>query len=150
TNASVMVTVNKATLTVTADNLSRYYGVTNPTLTYQIASFVNNNDSSVVSGTASLSTSTTPSSAPKDYTITVDTSTLSASNYTFHPTSGPLTVQKPPLTTTAATINGTVGGPVGGTLATFTTPDLVDSGSAFTATVTWGDGSTTNGVVMGS
>jgi hypothetical protein len=150
TNASVAVTVTPATLTVAADNKTRYYGAANPTPTYQISGFVNKESSSVVSGAPTLSISATPNSPPNDYTITVSTGNLSASNYTVSPLNGILTVQQAPLMTTTATINATAGAPFSGTVATFTTPDLVDNGKAFSATITWGDGFSSSGVVAGS
>jgi hypothetical protein len=52
--------------------------------------------------------------------------------------------------TTAATINATAGARFSGTVATFTTPDLVDNNKAFTATITWGDGFSSSGTVAGS
>jgi hypothetical protein len=50
----------------------------------------------------------------------------------------------------AANFSATAGAPFSGTVATFTTPDKIDSAAAFTAVITWGDGSTSNGVVTGS
>jgi hypothetical protein len=50
----------------------------------------------------------------------------------------------------AANFSATAGAPFSGTVATFTTPDKIDSATAFTAVITWGDGSTSNGVVTGS
>jgi hypothetical protein len=37
--------------------------------------------------------------------------------------------------------------PFSGTVATFTTPDLIDSATAFSATITWGDGSSSSGLI---
>ena len=79
-------TVNKAHLTVTADNQSRAYGAANPTWTATITGFVNGEDSSVVSGAPSFSgnaTTTTGSSAVGIYTITPGLGTLTATNYDF-------------------------------------------------------------------
>jgi hypothetical protein len=52
-------TVTKAPLTVTAQNASRAYGAANPTFSATITGFVNGNTQSVVSGTASLTTTAT-------------------------------------------------------------------------------------------
>ena len=49
------MTVNKAVLTVTANNQTMYQGGTVPTLTDAITGFVNGDTSSVVGGTATLS-----------------------------------------------------------------------------------------------
>ena len=85
--------VNKAHLTVTADNKTKAPGSPNPPLTYTISGFVNGDTSSVVSGTASLSTTATTSSPAGVYSITVAVGTLTAANYDF-PTfvNGTLTV----------------------------------------------------------
>jgi len=49
---TVQLTVNKATLAVTANNASRTYDTANPTFTDTITGFVNGDTQSVVSGTA--------------------------------------------------------------------------------------------------
>ena len=71
------LTVNKATLTVTAVNASRLYGVANPTLTDTITGYVNGQNSSVVSGSPVLSTTATTTSPVGSYPITVALGTLS-------------------------------------------------------------------------
>ncbi|HWQ32720.1 MAG TPA: MBG domain-containing protein, partial [Blastocatellia bacterium] len=48
--------VNKAALTVKADDAARTYGAANPAFTYTITGFVNGDTASVVSGTPSLTT----------------------------------------------------------------------------------------------
>jgi hypothetical protein len=151
-STTVTVNVARATLTVTADNKSRYYGAANPTLTYGITGFVNSDPASVVSGTPALSTTATAGSAPGPYAIAVDVSPLSAANYTFQPANGTLTVTKAPLSAAGGyTFGATAGAPFGSTtVATFTTPDLYDGAAAFAAVIAWGDGSTSNGVITGS
>jgi hypothetical protein len=54
-----------------------------------------------------------------------------------------------PLAASAVNFGTTAGAPFSGTVATFTTPDRIDSAAAFTAVITWGDGSTSTGVVTG-
>jgi len=49
-----------------------------------------------------------------------------------------------------ATLNGTEGTAVSGTTATFTDGDTADAASAFSASIDWGDGTTTTGTVTGS
>jgi hypothetical protein len=100
---SVVLTVNQATLTVTANNASRVYGQANPAFTYTINGFVNGDTSAVVSGAASLTTSATTSSAPGNYTIVVGLGTLSAANYTFAFQDGTLAVTQDSTTTTLTT-----------------------------------------------
>ena len=52
--ASLTLTVSKAHLTVTADNLSKYQGVPNPPLTATITGFVGSDTAAVVSGAPTL------------------------------------------------------------------------------------------------
>jgi hypothetical protein len=48
-----------------------------------------------------------------------------------------------------ANVSATAGAPFSGAVATFTTPDQLDSATTFTAVITWGDGSTSSGVITG-
>jgi len=77
------LTINKATLTVTADPQSKAYGDANPTLTATITGFVNSEDETVLSGLAGLSTTADATSPVGTYTITSAIGTLSATNYSF-------------------------------------------------------------------
>ncbi len=105
------ITVAKAMLTVTANNASRLYLTANPTFTYAITGFVNQDTSSVVSGSATLTTTATASSTVGTYPITFSAESLTAANYTFSYVSGMLTIFDksqttiPSLTATTATIN---------------------------------------------
>jgi hypothetical protein len=85
-------TSSRATLTVTANNLSRQSGQANPALTYTITGFVNGDTQSVVSGTPTLTTTANSSSPIGTYPITITAGTLSAANYTFTFVNGTLTV----------------------------------------------------------
>ena len=110
-------TVNPAVLTVTANNLSRAYGVANPTLTYTLSGFVNGDTrASATSGTPSLSTTATVSSPVGSYPITPVVGTLAAASYTFTFANGSLTIGKAVLTVTA----NNAGMTYGGTLPAFT------------------------------
>ena len=100
---TVTLTVNKATLTVTATNASRAYGAANPTFTDTISGFVNGDTQSVVTGAASLTTTATTTSTVSTYPITAALGTLSASNYSFTFVNGTLTVTKATPTITWAT-----------------------------------------------
>ncbi len=97
-------TVTPATLTVTADNVSRTYGDANPTLTVTYDGFKNGETlgTSGVTGSPSLSTTATPTSAVSGspYTITAAVGTLSAENYQFSVVDGQLTVTPATLTIT--------------------------------------------------
>lgn len=92
--------IAKATLTVTADDVSRAYGEDNPTLTATISGFVHDDPASVVSGAPSLSTTATTDSAPGEYPIDVSVDGLSAANYDFVGVGGTLTIGRAPTTTT--------------------------------------------------
>jgi hypothetical protein len=97
------LTINKAHLTVTADNQTRLYGAANPTLTQTISGFVigQNLASSGVTGTATGTTTATASTAAGSAAIAASTTGLSASNYDFAAsrTDGVLTI-------TASATNG--------------------------------------------
>ncbi|MBU3586206.1 MBG domain-containing protein, partial [Polynucleobacter sp. AM-26B4] len=58
TYAPNTLTINKATLTVTADNQTRVYGDSNPTLTYGITGYVNSENATLagITGTPSITT----------------------------------------------------------------------------------------------
>jgi RHS repeat-associated protein len=103
------ITVNSATITVTANNASRTYGSSNPTLTASYAGFVNGQNSSIISGSPSVTTTATSSSAAGSYSITAALGTLSAPNYTFAFVNGALTVGKATLTVTANSPSKTYG-----------------------------------------
>jgi hypothetical protein len=79
------VRVYKAPLTVTANSVTMTEGGTVPALTYTITGFVNGENASVVSGTASLSTTVTSGTLVGEYPISVDVGPLSAENYYFVP-----------------------------------------------------------------
>jgi hypothetical protein len=94
--------VGKALLTVTATNVSRAHGTANPAFTYTISGFVGIDTSSVVSGTATETTTATLTSAVGTYPITFSTEELTATNYTFTYMSGTLTIAGRSQTTIAS------------------------------------------------
>jgi hypothetical protein len=98
------LTVNKAPLTVTADNKTITYG-TSPAFTATISGFVNGDTAAVVSGAASFSTNATLTNGNPNagsWTITPAAGTLAATNYTFTTfANGALTVNKANLSVTA-------------------------------------------------
>ena len=105
---SATLTVNsaspKGTLTVTAFNASRLYGVANPTFTYVITGFVNGDTQSVVSGAPSLTTTATTTSPDGTYPINVALGTLSAPGYNFAFVNATLTISS--ISTPAPNIQG--------------------------------------------
>jgi hypothetical protein len=94
------ITITPATLTVTANNASKIYGQANPAFTDTITGYVNGDDASVVSGSASLTTTATVASGVGTYAITATQESLSAANYTFTFMGGTLTVTRATLTVT--------------------------------------------------
>ncbi len=93
--------VTPATLTVTANSTSKVYGSANPTFSDTITGYVNGDTSSVVSGSASLTTTATAASSVASYTITAALGSLVASNYGFSFVNGTLAVTPATLTVTA-------------------------------------------------
>jgi hypothetical protein len=107
--AHVLLTVNKATLTVTAASPTITYGQTLPTYTATYSGFQNGDTSSVLSGSPSLTTTPATPSAANTYAITAAAGSLSAANYTFTFVNGTLTINKAVLTVTAASPTITYG-----------------------------------------
>ena len=98
TSSEVSQEVDKASLTIAADNQSMTYGGTVPTLTATYTGLVNGDDASVVSD-LSLATSATSSSDVGSYTITASGAT--ASNYSITFVNAAVTVEQAALTITA-------------------------------------------------
>ena len=94
TNTTATANITAATLTVTADHLSRPYGVTNPILTATLAGFVAGESltNSDVAGSPALATTARTNSNVGSYPITVGKGSLVATNYGFKFVSGTLTV----------------------------------------------------------
>jgi hypothetical protein len=147
--AGVPLIVDQATLTVTADDAARTYGVANPSFTDSITGFVNGDTlaSSAVTGSPSLSTAATAASPPGSYVITAGPGSLASTNYAFHFVNGALTVTAAPLSATGVNFLAPAGGPYGGPVATFTNPDPFATPASYSATITWGDGSSSAGVI---
>lgn len=102
--------IDPAALTVTADDKTKVYGQASPLLTHTITGFVNNDTTSVVSGSPILSTAATTSSGVGNYPITLAQGTLIAANYTFAFVNGSLSVTPAALTITANDQTMTYGG----------------------------------------
>jgi hypothetical protein len=108
--STVQMSVNPATLTVTANNASMNVGAAVPALTASYNGFIPGDGASVLSGTPALSTTATSSSPAGNYPITVAVGTLRASNYQFSFVNGVLTVSAvvpPPVSlTNTSTVTG--------------------------------------------
>jgi YVTN family beta-propeller protein len=115
------LTVNKAILTVTANDAKRLVGLLNPLLTTTMTGFVNGDTSAALSGMVAISTTATQASPAGAYPITVTQGSLSATNYGFNFVNGTLLVevvllmppQGPSPVDTPVTLTATV--PVGAT-----------------------------------
>ena len=77
--------VRKATIVVTAENKSRFYGTANPEFTASYAGFVNGESlaTSGVYGVPAMSTLATETSDIGQYTISTTNGSLGAANYSF-------------------------------------------------------------------
>ena len=121
-NSAGQLTVNKAALTATADDKSKTYGGSDPTLSYTVnATQLKNGDTAAVVSGVNLSAPTAAAATAGTHTITATGGT--ASNYTVTAGNGTLTVAKAALTATADDKSKTYGGTdptlsysVGGTL----------------------------------
>jgi len=99
------VTINPATITVTANNVQRPYGETNPELTVTYSGFAAGEDlqTSGITGTPELSTAAIPTSPEGTYPISVSNGTLNSVNYIFNFTNGVLTITNNPCLLTHST-----------------------------------------------
>jgi hypothetical protein len=108
------LTVNKAVLTVTADNKTKTYGAANPSFTATFTGFVNGQTlaTSGVSGSAAMTTTADATSPVGAYPISIAEGTLAATNYSFTYANGTLTVGKATITVTAANQSKLYGEPL--------------------------------------
>jgi len=97
----VSVHLSLPVLTVKADNKTRGYGATNPPFTFTYSGFAVGDDSSVLSGSPSLSTIADTNSPVGTYAITASMGTLSNAQYTFYFTNGTLTITQALLSISA-------------------------------------------------
>lgn len=93
-DATQSLTVNKAPLTIQAENKTRLIGQPNPTLTIIYTGFVYNETNSVLTTQPVIATAATTASPVGNYPITVTGAT--AANYTIDQVNGVLTVDPLP------------------------------------------------------
>jgi hypothetical protein len=97
------LTIAKAQLTVTANNVSSVYGSAISAFTYTLSGFHNGDtQKTAVTGAPSLSSTGNASSPADTYPIVAETGTLASSNYKFKFVAGALTIAKALLTVTAS------------------------------------------------
>jgi len=89
-NIQQNLTVNKADLTFTADDISKDYGAAVPSLTYTISGFVYGETQSVLDVLPSIQTTAQQNSPPGDYPITL--SGGNDNNYSYSYVPGTLTI----------------------------------------------------------
>jgi len=101
--ASATLTINKASLAITADDKSKVYNTSNPTLTMSYNGFVNGDNSTALSVQPTISTTAVTGSNVGTYSINLTGG--SAANYNLTLVNGTLTVTQatPTLTYTGAT-----------------------------------------------
>ncbi|MEQ8581687.1 MAG: MBG domain-containing protein [Marinoscillum sp.] len=92
TYQSAVLTIQKALLTVTADDQTIPYGSDLPELTYEITGFANNQDESVFTSQVVINTTATSTSPVGSYDIMI--SGAEATNYEFEFFNSTLTIEK--------------------------------------------------------
>jgi uncharacterized RDD family membrane protein YckC len=110
--------IDKAALTVTADNATMPYGGAFPSLGISYTGFVNGDNVASLTSQPSLGLSATPTSPVGSYPITA--SGAADPNYTISYVNGTLTITAVPLTITANNANMTYGGTVPALSVTYT------------------------------
>ena len=145
------LTVSKSVLGITANSTNRTYGAVNPTFTYTASGFVNGENSSVLGGSPSLTTTATNNSAVGVYPIVATNGTLSAANYSFSFTNGTLTVNAAGLGITANNQSKTYGATLtlGVGQTTFTSSGLQNSETIGSVTLTASGGTNATAVAGG-
>jgi hypothetical protein len=121
-------TVNKAALTITADNQTKNNGTANPVLTATYTGFVNNETAAVLLTPVVLSTTANTASAPGIYPISVSGAT--SNNYEISFVNGTMTVRGTQVITWAPLSVLTYGD------ASFNPGAVSAAGSSFTPTYT--------------
>jgi gliding motility-associated-like protein len=97
------LTIGKATLTVTAQNVARCFAAADPTLSYKITGFVNNEDETVLTTKPTLNNNANASSIAGAYVVAA--SGASASNYTLNYVAGVFTVNPIPTGTVSSLVD---------------------------------------------
>jgi len=156
TYATGSITVNTASLTVTADNVSKTYGATltgGSGSTAFTSSGLKNSETigtvTITYGTGSAATASVGTYSSSVTPSAATGGTFSASNYTITYSSGSITVNTRSLTVTANNVNKTYGSSItGGSGSTaFTSSGLQNSETIGSVTITYGTGSAATAAV---
>ncbi|MGB7985770.1 MAG: MBG domain-containing protein [Terracidiphilus sp.] len=107
-SGSVNLTVSRAPLTVSANNISKIVGTANPAFSASYSGFVNGENSNFLAGAPAFTTTATVTSPIGTYPITVTPGTLTAANYALSFVPGTLYVVAAPtiVLSTSATLSG--------------------------------------------
>lgn len=145
-----LLTVNKAALTITANNQTKAYGAALPTLTASYTGFVNSETSAILTTQPTLSTTATAAShvAGSPYSITA--SGAAAANYTISYVAGSLSVTTVPLTVTADNQTKAYGAAIPTLTASYTGLVNGDTGASLTTQPTVSTAATAASPVSGS
>ena len=104
------LTVTPASLTITANSVTRIYGAADPGLGVSYSGFVNGETSSVLGGTLSVVDSdAAPTTGVGSYSGVITASGQTSTNYTITYVAGNLTVTPAPLTITANSVTRVYG-----------------------------------------
>ncbi|NBU76707.1 MAG: hypothetical protein EBS30_16080, partial [Planctomycetes bacterium] len=140
--ADATLTINRATLTVTADAKSKTYDnavFTNAQYSSTITGYQGSDTGSVITGVPTYSGTAMAATAAGSYTITSGVGGMSATNYTFASANGTLTINKAVLTVTpnpfVKTYDSTAVGSTG------ISPNATNAFKKATATIITGSGS---------
>ena len=133
-----IIVVNKAALTVTANNATRAYGLANPTFTAGYSGFIPGDTfATTVTGSPSLTTAAVATSLPGTYPIVASQGTLASAKYTFLFVNGALTVAfTGSVPTSSSGCNGAYSGTFQGSLSVTGTQNCVFVGGGATGNIT--------------
>ncbi|RYY26419.1 MAG: T9SS type B sorting domain-containing protein, partial [Sphingobacteriaceae bacterium] len=140
--AQQIVTVNKASLIITADDKTRIYGAANPAFTVSYNGFVNAETPAVFSSPATVGTTANTNSPAGNYPITI--TDAAAANYAFTYAPGTLTISNPVVSGVAFAQNSVFENQPAGTLAGTLAGTSLDPDAVFTYTFLSGTGSADN------
>ncbi|RYY29934.1 MAG: T9SS type B sorting domain-containing protein, partial [Sphingobacteriaceae bacterium] len=136
------LTINKAALTVSAEDKTRVYGMANPAFTLIYAGFVNGETTSVFSTAPTVGSTATIDSPAGNYPITVAGG--AADNYAFTYNTGTLTVAQPVISSVSLANATVFENQPAGTLAGTLSASSLDPNAVFTYTFLSGTGSADN------
>src|SRR5262249_50755385 len=124
------------------------YGAADPALTARYSGFVHGETlaTSGVTGSPVLATAAT-GSPPGTYAIAAGPGSLRAANYDFAFANGTLTITPAPLTPAGADVTAAVAAPFSGVVASFANADPFGGPASYAATISWGDGTNSAGVI---